>query len=112
MLNEVGGDLRRFGLSVEGFHPTNAEHRARWPHGMLCTSSHDTKRSEDVRARRTVLSEISGEWRSHVLRWIRLNRDKKRDVGGEPAPAYATPTPRDEAAAASRAICRPERATC
>jgi (1->4)-alpha-D-glucan 1-alpha-D-glucosylmutase len=85
-LNEVGGDPRRFGLSVEDFHHSNAERHAHWPHGMLCTSSHDTKRSEDVRARLTVLSEIPGEWRSHVLRWIRLNRDKKRDVGGEPAP--------------------------
>lgn len=85
-LNEVGGDPRRFGLSAEDFHNANAERRAHWPHSMLCTSSHDTKRSEDVRARLTVLSEIPGEWRSHVLRWIRLNRDKKREVGGELAP--------------------------
>ena len=85
-LNEVGGDPRRFGLPVENFHHVNAERRARWPHGMLCTSSHDTKRSEDVRARLAVLSEIPGEWRGHVLRWVRLNRDKKREVGGEPAP--------------------------
>lgn len=85
-LNEVGGDPRRFGLSVEDFHRANAERRAHWPHGMLCTSSHDTKRSEDVRARLTVLSEIPGEWRGHVLRWARLNRDKKREVNGELAP--------------------------
>jgi (1->4)-alpha-D-glucan 1-alpha-D-glucosylmutase len=85
-LNEVGGDPRRFGLSVENFHLTNTERRAHWPHSLLCTSSHDTKRSEDVRARLTVLSEIPGEWRGHVLRWVRFNRDKKREVGGEPAP--------------------------
>lgn len=85
-LNEVGGDPRRFGLSVENFHLANTERRAHWPHSLLCTSSHDTKRSEDVRARITVLSEIPAEWRGHVLRWIRLNRDKKREVGGEQAP--------------------------
>ena len=84
--NEVGGDPRRFGLSVEDFHRANSERREHWPHAMLCTSSHDTKRSEDVRARLVVLSEIPGEWRGHALRWIRLNRGKKRDVGGEPAP--------------------------
>jgi (1->4)-alpha-D-glucan 1-alpha-D-glucosylmutase len=85
-LNEVGGDPRRFAISVEDFHQANSERRARWPHAMLCSSSHDTKRSEDVRARLFVLSEIPGEWRSHVLRWLRLNRDKKQEVGGEPAP--------------------------
>jgi len=85
-LNEVGGDPRRFGLSVENFHLANSERRTHWPHSMLCTSSHDTKRSEDVRARLAVLSEIPGEWRSHVLRWVRFNRGKKREVGGEQAP--------------------------
>jgi len=85
-LNEVGGDPRRFGLSVEDFHLANTGRRAHWPHSMLCTSSHDTKRSEDVRARLAVLSEMPREWRGHVLRWVRFNRDQKREVGGEPAP--------------------------
>jgi (1->4)-alpha-D-glucan 1-alpha-D-glucosylmutase len=85
-LNEVGGDPRRFSVPPEDFHHANAERRAHWPHAMLCTSTHDTKRSEDVRARLFVLSEIPGEWRGHVLRWIRLNRDKKHMVGDELAP--------------------------
>ncbi len=85
-LNEVGGDPRRFGISIGDFHRGNSERRANWPHSMLCTSSHDTKRSEDMRARLFVLSEIPAEWRRQVLRWMRQNRDHKREVGGEPAP--------------------------
>ena len=57
-LNEVGADLRRFAVSPAAFHHANQERQRRWPHAMLCTSSHDTKRSEDVRARLNVLSEI------------------------------------------------------
>ncbi len=86
-LNEVGGDPRRFALSVSAFHHTNAERLQRWPATMLSTSTHDTKRSEDVRARINVISELPNEWQRHVARWSRLNRAKKMTVDGEPAPS-------------------------
>jgi len=86
-LNEVGGDPRRFGISIAAFHHANQERLRRWPHAMVSTSSHDSKRSEDVRARIHVLSELAGEWRTQVLRWARINRAKRRTVNGEPAPS-------------------------
>lgn len=61
-LNEVGGSPGRFGFSVAEFHNAAAETLARWPYSMLNTSTHDTKRSEDVRARLNVLSEIPEQW--------------------------------------------------
>jgi (1->4)-alpha-D-glucan 1-alpha-D-glucosylmutase len=85
-LNEVGGDPRRFGLSVAAFH-RQAESRAkRWPDSMLATSTHDTKRGEDARARLALLSEAPGEWARRVARWARLNRLRRGEVEGEPAP--------------------------
>jgi (1->4)-alpha-D-glucan 1-alpha-D-glucosylmutase len=86
-LNEVGDDPEKFGVSVAAFHQHNQERRARWPHSMLCTSTHDTKRGEDVRARINVLSEIPHDWRTHVFRWSRWNQRKKTNVDGEPAPS-------------------------
>jgi (1->4)-alpha-D-glucan 1-alpha-D-glucosylmutase len=65
-LNEVSGDPERFGTSVEAFHQRNAERLACWPHSLLATSTHDTKRSEDVRARLAVLSEMPDEWAALV----------------------------------------------
>src|SRR3984957_11029951 len=50
-LNDVGGDLRRFGITTAEFHLANRERLRDWPHTMLATSTHDSKRSEDVRAR-------------------------------------------------------------
>jgi (1->4)-alpha-D-glucan 1-alpha-D-glucosylmutase len=85
-LNEVGGDPEQFGLSVEAFHGENANRQRHWPHSMLTTSTHDTKRSEDVRARINVLSEIPAEWGTALERWGRLNADKKSPVGAELAP--------------------------
>lgn len=85
-LNEVGGDPQTFGISVADFHAQNAERLERWPYSMLTTSTHDTKRSEDVRARINVLSEIPDAWQSAATRWADLNRSKKKELGGEPAP--------------------------
>src|SRR5204862_452703 len=68
-LNEVGGDPGRFGVSVDAFHGACAEAHDRWPASMLALSTHDTKRSEDVRARISPLSEIPGEWMATVERW-------------------------------------------
>jgi (1->4)-alpha-D-glucan 1-alpha-D-glucosylmutase len=72
-LNEVGGDPGRFGLSVEEFHRRNAERAARWPRTLLAGTTHDTKRSADVRARIGALAGMAERWREHVLRWRGLN---------------------------------------
>jgi (1->4)-alpha-D-glucan 1-alpha-D-glucosylmutase len=63
-LNEVGGEPERFGLPVAAFHKANAQRQRDWPASLLATSTHDTKRSEDVRARIGVLSELPEEWRA------------------------------------------------
>jgi (1->4)-alpha-D-glucan 1-alpha-D-glucosylmutase len=86
-LNEVGGNPDSFGNSVDDFHRHNSEKAARWPHSLLATATHDTKRGEDVRARINVLSEIPDEWRSTLWRWRELNASTKSIVNGQPAPA-------------------------
>jgi (1->4)-alpha-D-glucan 1-alpha-D-glucosylmutase len=86
-LNEVGGNPGKFGTSVEEFHRANQERLADWPHSMLSSSTHDSKRSEDVRARINVLSEIPAEWRLRLHRWSQWNRSKRRTLEGEPTPA-------------------------
>ncbi|GAA1283181.1 malto-oligosyltrehalose synthase [Pseudonocardia aurantiaca] len=68
-LNEVGGDPSRFGVSPAEFHAALAAREASWPDTMTTLSTHDTKRSEDVRARLTVLAEIPGEWTDLMRRW-------------------------------------------
>ncbi len=72
-LNEVGGDPDRFGLSPAAVHRILQERRERWPWALSATSTHDTKRSEDVRARLNVLSELPDEWLDGLTRWSRLN---------------------------------------
>jgi (1->4)-alpha-D-glucan 1-alpha-D-glucosylmutase len=79
-LNEVGGSPRQFGISVEDFHRANLRRLEHWPFSMLATSTHDTKRSEDVRARINVLSEMPKQWSAEVMRWRRLNRTRKRPL--------------------------------
>ena len=86
-LNDVGGDLHSFGITTSQFHAANQERLRSWPHSMLATSTHDSKRSEDVRARINVLSEISGLWRLRVRDWQRFNRNHKRMVNDRPAPS-------------------------
>jgi (1->4)-alpha-D-glucan 1-alpha-D-glucosylmutase len=86
-LNEVGGEPDAYGTSVRAFH-ADSQYRARsWPHEMLTTSTHDTKRSGDVRARINVLSEMTMLWRKAIERWSRINRTRKREVDGQPAPS-------------------------
>jgi (1->4)-alpha-D-glucan 1-alpha-D-glucosylmutase len=86
-LNDVGGDLHRFGVTTAEFHYANQERLRSWPHTMLTTSTHDSKRSEDVRSRINVLSEIAGLWRLRVRDWQRFNRTHKRPVNDKPAPS-------------------------
>ena len=85
-LNEVGGDPARFGVSPAQVHSYFAERQKKWPTAMSTLSTHDTKRSEDVRARLNVLSELPDDWESAVARWRRFNQQHKTIVDGMPAP--------------------------
>jgi (1->4)-alpha-D-glucan 1-alpha-D-glucosylmutase len=86
-LNDVGGDPGQFGMPVSAFHGATAERAAHRPHTMLATSTHDNKRSEDVRTRIDVLSEMPEDWRALLRRWQRMNRSKKTVVEDQPAPS-------------------------
>jgi (1->4)-alpha-D-glucan 1-alpha-D-glucosylmutase len=79
-VNEVGGTPAEFGIGLEEFHHGNLERAQDWPYSMLTTSTHDSKRSEDVRARINVLSEMPKPWSEQVTRWRRANRSKKRSL--------------------------------
>jgi (1->4)-alpha-D-glucan 1-alpha-D-glucosylmutase len=85
-LNEVGSDPTRFGVSPEAAHRWLAERQRRWPNALSATSTHDTKRGEDVRARLNVLSEIPVEWKEAVTKWRALNRRFKSESNGATAP--------------------------
>ncbi|OGO24500.1 MAG: malto-oligosyltrehalose synthase [Chloroflexi bacterium RBG_16_50_9] len=83
---EVGGYPERFGAPVGEFHRQNIQRHQAQPYSFVTTSTHDSKRGEDVRARINVLSEIPREWRSALARWSRLNVSKKSIIDGEPVP--------------------------
>lgn len=85
-LNEVGGDPARFGTPPDEFHRRTIEQAAAWPATMLASSTHDTKRGEDVRARINVLSEMPEAWGKALARWRTLNRAFKSQIEGEEAP--------------------------
>ena len=85
-LNDVGGDPAGGVVSVPKFHHRMQDRRQRSPHTMNATSTHDTKRSEDVRARINVLSEIPELWTERVTRWREWNVGKKPQVAGRPVP--------------------------
>jgi len=85
-LNEVGGNPERFGTPLDTFHGMNIERTKFWPYAMITTMTHDTKRSEDVRARLDVLSEIPDEWRECLTRWSRTNKSKKSTLEGQWVP--------------------------
>jgi (1->4)-alpha-D-glucan 1-alpha-D-glucosylmutase len=85
-LNEVGGNPERFGVAVETFHRQNTERLTNWPHALLTTATHDTKRGEDVRARLNVLSEMPRDWERAIQRWQSMNRDKKAELDGTEVP--------------------------
>jgi (1->4)-alpha-D-glucan 1-alpha-D-glucosylmutase len=78
-VNEVGGDSNgpETYFGVEAFHRRNLLRHRQWPHTMNATSTHDTKRSEDVRARINVLSEFPDQWRRSLRRWMRMNPSKR-----------------------------------
>ncbi|HEV2275964.1 MAG TPA: malto-oligosyltrehalose synthase [Acidobacteriaceae bacterium] len=78
--NEVGGSIKSFGISLDTLHQSNGERLRHSPDSMLASSTHDTKRSEDVRNRLNVLSEMPEAWSSTVLRWQRMNARFKRTL--------------------------------
>ncbi|MEJ2438980.1 MAG: malto-oligosyltrehalose synthase [Gammaproteobacteria bacterium] len=86
-LNDVGFNPRTFGISINAFHLENRQRKANWPLNMVTTSTHDSKRSGDVRARINVISEMSEEWQRHLSRWSRINRSKKRQLDSDSAPS-------------------------
>ncbi|MBT9333155.1 malto-oligosyltrehalose synthase [Paracidobacterium acidisoli] len=88
--NEVGSSIKVFGISPERFHESNRARLDSFPDAMLATSTHDTKRSEDVRNRLNVLSELANLWPSWVRRWQRINAKYKRTLDdGRVAPGPA-----------------------
>lgn len=90
-LNEVGAAPNRFGVSLKEFHDYNHYQQEYWPNTLNATSTHDTKRSEDVRARLSVISELPDEWEAQVKLWSELNADKKHRINDQ-----AIPDPNDE----------------
>jgi hypothetical protein len=87
----VGGDPAVFGMTRRAFHAATTKRARSWPHTMLATSTHDNQRSEDVRARIAVISELPAAWRLSVRRWTRMNRSRRKT----PAEGVA-PSPSDE----------------
>ncbi len=85
-LNEVGGEPQRFGMSVAEFHRRNAERQEDWPSTLLATSTHDTKRSEDTRARMAAISELPEVWRKSLGKWRSANRRWRRAIDESEAP--------------------------
>ena len=89
-LNEVGGDPGTFGSDPDAFHRHNAVVSRCWPATMATLSTHDTKRSTDVRARIDLLSELPGPWTLAVERWAAHNRRHRGLAGPDAATEYAT----------------------
>jgi len=86
-LNEVGGSPGMFGISIEDFHRMNQERAGHWPHCMLATSTHDTKRSEDARMRLVALSEIPEDWNAAIRAWSKMNRRHRTKIDDAIAPS-------------------------
>jgi (1->4)-alpha-D-glucan 1-alpha-D-glucosylmutase len=89
-LNEVGGEPHLPADPVARLHQANEERAATWPYTMLCTTTHDTKRTADVRARLDVLSELPRLWSGLIRRWHRLSRSHRSRVRGKLVPDPAT----------------------
>jgi (1->4)-alpha-D-glucan 1-alpha-D-glucosylmutase len=86
-LNEVGGEPDKFGVTPDALHEWLADRAKKWPHSLSTSSTHDTKRSEDVRARINILSEVPGEWRQATGRWARMNRKARVTIDDESYPS-------------------------
>src|SRR4051812_23421267 len=90
-LNEVGGELDAKPLAVEEFHRFVRHRMSSWPHSLVATSTHDSKRGEDMRARLHVMSEIPDEWGGAFRQWQSMNRPLTREIDSE-----AVPDPNEE----------------
>jgi (1->4)-alpha-D-glucan 1-alpha-D-glucosylmutase len=86
-LNEVGGEPTRFGLTPAAYHRLAQLRREHWPHTLIGTSTHDSKRSEDVRARINVLTEMPDVWREKLAKWRRFNSSRRRVVAEANVPS-------------------------
>ena len=87
-LNEVGGNPNHFAISVENFHAACTKAAKEWPESLLATTTHDTKRSEDVRARLVLLSEIPKLWEETCLQWAKNNKQYHQDTAIDPSTEY------------------------
>src|SRR5258705_11247345 len=85
-LNEVGGEPRPTAATTDSFSRFVAERRKHWPNSMNGTTTHDTKRSEEGRARISVLSEIPGQWKDRLERRAKLNSKHKNPLQGQTGP--------------------------
>lgn len=85
-LNEVGGEIDAKPLEVDEFHRLMRHRANTWPHSMNATSTHDSKRGEDFRARLHVLSEMPKEWEQAFERWHEMNREFLGEFEGEAVP--------------------------
>jgi (1->4)-alpha-D-glucan 1-alpha-D-glucosylmutase len=85
-LNDVGGTPNAPGVSPAELHEIGVERQQRWPNALNATTTHDTKRSEDVRARISVLSEMPVEWETRLARWHSLNQVHRTSIMGQPVP--------------------------
>ena len=86
-LNEVGSEPDHFGVAPRALHAWLADRLARWRHALSATSTHDTKRGEDVRARLNVLSEVPDAWKQATSRWARSNRRGRTIIDGQSYPS-------------------------
>jgi (1->4)-alpha-D-glucan 1-alpha-D-glucosylmutase len=91
--NDVGSDpvRKREPRDINGFHVFCEERAKNWPYSLNATSTHDTKRSEDVRARINVLTELSTDWQKRLLQWHRTNQQHRSEADG-----ILVPTPSEE----------------
>ena len=85
-LNEVGAEPQQFGITIDRFHQRNLQRQTKWPQTLLATSTHDTKRGEDTRARILAISELPELWRRSLPRWRTANRRWKKQVDDQLAP--------------------------
>jgi (1->4)-alpha-D-glucan 1-alpha-D-glucosylmutase len=85
-LNEVGGDPRPSTAPSADFFRFISNRARLWPRAMNATTTHDTKRSEDVRARINVLSQIPEEWEKRVTRWSKWNASHRKTISNHLVP--------------------------
>jgi len=84
--NEVGGNPSKASITVSAFHHQNHDRLRRWPDNMLASTTHDSKRSEDVRARINIISEMPQLWTQKIEQWHRFNRSRKSRIETGEAP--------------------------